>query len=41
MLLQSYRTTENWAAQRWMFRFDATVLRARFDESAKIKVGCF
>ena len=28
---------ESWAFERWHFRFNATVLRARFDESRSIK----
>lgn len=28
---------ESWAFERWHFRFNATVLRARFDESRNIK----
>ena len=34
---KSYRTMERWAFERWHFRFNATVLRARFDESRNIK----
>ena len=34
---KSYRTMESWAFERWHFRFNATVLRARFDESRNVK----
>ena len=34
---KAYRTTEDWAPERWLFRFNACVLRARFDETRSIK----
>jgi len=34
---KAYRTTECWSNEKTEFRFNATVLRARFDESTKIK----
>jgi len=33
---KAYRTTEDWAAERWQFRFSACVLRGRFEESKKV-----
>jgi len=34
---KAYRTTESWALERYTFRFNAVVLRARFDETRSIK----
>ena len=34
---KAYRTTEHWAAEKWIFRFNACVLRGRFEESRAIK----
>lgn len=34
---KSYRCTEDWAVSKSLFRFDACLLRARFDETLKIK----
>ena len=34
---KSYRTMESWAIERWHFRFNAVVLRARFEETRGIK----
>jgi len=34
---KAYRTMESWAVERYHFRFNAVVLRARFDESRSIK----
>ena len=34
---KSYRTMESWAIERWHFRFNAVVLRARFEETRAIK----
>jgi NADH dehydrogenase (ubiquinone) 1 beta subcomplex subunit 9 len=37
MYKKALRTTEDWSKCRHMFRFDACLLRARIDESNKIK----
>jgi len=34
---KAYRTTESWAGERHLFRFNACVLRARFDETRSVK----
>ena len=34
---KAYRTMESWAIERYHFRFNAVVLRARFDETRSIK----
>jgi NADH dehydrogenase (ubiquinone) 1 beta subcomplex subunit 9 len=34
---KAYRVTQDWADERWLFRFNAAVLRSRFDETSKIK----
>ena len=34
---KAYRTMESWAVERYHFRFNAVVLRARFDETRSIK----
>ena len=34
---KSYRTMESRAVERWHFRFNAVMLRARFDETKSIK----
>ena len=37
--VQSYRCLENWSSDsKAQFRVDATILRARFDETNKVKV---